>query len=158
MCVQNLYDLAHRQDDGLIDALAERGIAYVPYFPLGGFSPLQSAALSGLAARLETTPMSVALAWLQRSPNILLMPGTSSTQHLRENVAGAALSLSADDLAELDKIGHRGGSARAAAGASRSAPDCSILRAWAGAWRCWRAVSGGVGGRRWSSCCAPRSP
>ena len=106
VCVQNMYNLAHRQDDELIDALAEEGIAYVPFFPLGGFSPLQSSALSAVAARLEATPMSVALAWLlQRSPNILLIPGTSSTAHLRENVAGAGLSLSAADLTELGKIG-----------------------------------------------------
>jgi aryl-alcohol dehydrogenase-like predicted oxidoreductase len=106
VCVQNMYNLAHRRDDELIDALAEEGIAYVPFFPLGGFSPLQSSALSAVAARLEATPMSVALAWLlQRSPNILLIPGTSSTAHLRENVAGAGLSLSAADLTELDKIG-----------------------------------------------------
>jgi len=106
VCVQNMYNLAHRHDDELIDALAEEGIAYVPFFPLGGFSPLQSAALSAVAARLETTPMSVALAWLlQRSPNILLIPGTSSVAHLRENVAGAALTLSAADLTELGKIG-----------------------------------------------------
>ncbi|MEU3458160.1 aldo/keto reductase family oxidoreductase [Micromonospora sp. NPDC006766] len=106
VCVQNMYNLAHRQDDDLIDALADQGIAYVPFFPLGGFSPLQSSALSAVATRLETKPMSVALAWLlQRSPNILLIPGTSSTTHLRENIAGAGLSLSDDDHAELDKIG-----------------------------------------------------
>ncbi|MDM4719584.1 aldo/keto reductase family oxidoreductase [Micromonospora sp. WMMA1363] len=106
VCVQNMYNLAHRQDDELIDALADQGIAYVPFFPLGGFSPLQSSALSAVATRLRTTPMPVALAWLlQRSPNILLIPGTSSTTHLRENIAGAGLSLSDDDLAELDKIG-----------------------------------------------------
>ncbi|KUL24390.1 aldo/keto reductase family oxidoreductase [Actinoplanes awajinensis] len=106
VCVQNLYNLAFRQDDGLIDSLAEQGVAYVPFFPLGGFSPLQSAALSAVAARLEATPMSVALAWLlQRSPNILLIPGTSSVTHLRENVAGAGLQLGEDDLAELNKIG-----------------------------------------------------
>ena len=105
VCVQNLYNLAYRQDDELIDQLAAQGIAYVPFFPLGGFSPLQSAALSAVATRLEAAPMSVALAWLlQRSPNILLIPGTSSVAHLRENVAGAGLTLSADDLAELDKI------------------------------------------------------
>ena len=104
--VQNLYNLAHRQDDQLIDELAEQGIAYVPFFPLGGFSPLQSSALSAVAARLNATPMSVALAWLlQRSPNILLIPGTSSVAHLRENIAGAGLALSAEDLAELDQIG-----------------------------------------------------
>ncbi|MDR7274760.1 aldo/keto reductase family oxidoreductase [Catenuloplanes atrovinosus] len=105
-CVQNMYNLAHRTDDALIDSLAAEGIAYVPFFPLGGFSPVQSAALSAVAARLGSTPMSVALAWLlRRSPNILLIPGTSSVAHLRENVAGAALTLSAEDLAELDTIG-----------------------------------------------------
>ncbi|WP_199512297.1 aldo/keto reductase family oxidoreductase [Nucisporomicrobium flavum] len=106
VCVQNLYNLAYRQDDELIDRLAAEGIAYVPFFPLGGFSPLQSAALSAVAARLDASPMSVALAWLlQRSPNILLIPGTSKVAHLRQNVAGAGLVLSGDDLAELDKIG-----------------------------------------------------
>lgn len=106
VCVQNMYNLAFRQDDDLVDMLAGEGIAYVPFFPLGGFSPLQSEALSTVAARLDATPMSVALAWLlQRSPNILLIPGTSSVEHLRENVAGAGLTLSADDVAELDKIG-----------------------------------------------------
>jgi aryl-alcohol dehydrogenase-like predicted oxidoreductase len=106
VCVQNLYNLAHRHDDELIDQLAAQSIAYVPFFPLGGFSPLQSSALSAVAARLNATPMSVALAWLlRRSPNILLIPGTSSTAHLRENVTGAGLTLSEDDLAELDKIG-----------------------------------------------------
>ncbi len=107
VCVQNMYNLAHRQDDELIDALADHGIAYVPFFPLGGFSPLQSSVLSTVATRLGATPMSVALAWLlRRSPNILLIPGTSSTTHLRENIAGAGLALSDDDQAELDKIGH----------------------------------------------------
>jgi pyridoxine 4-dehydrogenase len=106
VCVQNGYNLAYRHDDDLIDRLAGDGIAYVPFFPLGGFSPLQSTALSAVAARLEATPMSVALAWLlQRSPNILLIPGTSSVTHLRENIAGAGLTLSDDDIAELDKIG-----------------------------------------------------
>ncbi|MFI6817657.1 aldo/keto reductase family oxidoreductase [Nonomuraea sp. NPDC050328] len=106
VCVQNLYNLAHRHDDDLIGRLAADGIAYVPFFPLGGFTPLQSDALSGVAARLGATPMSVALAWLlQRSPNILLIPGTSSTAHLRENIAGAGLSLSAEDVADLDGIG-----------------------------------------------------
>ena len=106
VCVQNMYNLAHRQDDELIDQLAEQGIAYVPFFPLGGFSPLQSTALTAVAFRLDAKPMSVALAWLlRRSPNILLIPGTSSVAHLRENVAGAGLQLSDDDLAELDKIG-----------------------------------------------------
>jgi pyridoxine 4-dehydrogenase len=103
--VQNMYNLAYRHDDQLIGLLAAQGIAYVPFFPLGGYSPLQSAALSAVAARLDASPMSVALAWLrQRSPNILLIPGTSSVAHLRENVAGAALSLSAADLEELDEI------------------------------------------------------
>ncbi|MER6080294.1 aldo/keto reductase family oxidoreductase [Streptomyces sp. NPDC001833] len=107
VCVQNMYNLAHRQDDELIDDLAGQGIAYVPFFPLGGFTPLQSTALSAVAARLDATPMSVALAWLlRRSPNILLIPGTSSVAHLRENVAGAGLALSDEDLAELEKIGH----------------------------------------------------
>jgi pyridoxine 4-dehydrogenase len=106
VCVQNMYNLAVRQDDGLIDDLAAAGIAYVPFFPLGGFSPLQSEALSAVAARMEASPMSVALAWLlQRSPNILLIPGTSSVAHLRENAAGASLTLSAADVAELDRIG-----------------------------------------------------
>lgn len=105
VCVQNEYNLAHRGDDELIDALAEQGIAYVPYFPLGGFSPLQSATLSAVAERLGSTPMAVAIAWLlQRSPNILLIPGTSSVGHLRENVAAASLELPADAVAELDAI------------------------------------------------------
>ncbi|WP_377267694.1 aldo/keto reductase family oxidoreductase [Peterkaempfera sp. SMS 1(5)a] len=105
VCVQNMYNLAHRHDDELIDRLAADGVAYVPFFPLGGFTPLQSAALSAVAARLEATPMSVALAWLlQRSPNILLIPGTSSRAHLRENIAGAGLSLSHEDLTELNDI------------------------------------------------------
>ncbi|MFE0868430.1 aldo/keto reductase family oxidoreductase [Streptomyces rochei] len=107
VCVQNMYNLAHRHDDDLVDHLAADGIAYVPFFPLGGFTPLQSEALSRVANRLGTTPMSVALAWLlRRSPNILLIPGTSSLAHLRENVAGAGLSLSDEDVAELDGIGH----------------------------------------------------
>ncbi|WTD58854.1 aldo/keto reductase family oxidoreductase [Streptosporangium sp. NBC_01639] len=107
VCVQNMYNLAYRQDDELIDELADKGIAYVPFFPLGGFTPLQSTALSAVATRLDATPTSVALAWLlRRSPNILLIPGTSSVAHLRENVAGAGLSLSDEELAELDKIGH----------------------------------------------------
>ncbi|WP_285683867.1 aldo/keto reductase family oxidoreductase [Actinoplanes sp. NBRC 103695] len=108
VCVQNLYNLAYRQDDALIDELAGQGIAYVPFFPLGGFSPLQSAALDAVAARLDATPMAVALAWLlRRSPNILLIPGTSSVAHLRENLAGSELELSEEDVAELDKIGVR---------------------------------------------------
>jgi pyridoxine 4-dehydrogenase len=105
-CVQNFYNVAHRADDALIDDLAAQGIAYVPYFPLGGFSPLQSDTLAAVAARRETSPLAVALAWLlQRSPNILLIPGTSSVAHLRENVAGAGLELTADDVAELDAVG-----------------------------------------------------
>jgi aryl-alcohol dehydrogenase-like predicted oxidoreductase len=105
VCVQNFYNIAHRQDDALIDSLAAQGIAYVPYFPLGGFTPLQSATLSRVALRLATTPMAVALAWLlQRSPNILLIPGTSSVGHLRENVAAAGLHLPADALKELNAI------------------------------------------------------
>jgi pyridoxine 4-dehydrogenase len=104
-CVQNFYNLAHRVDDDLIGSLAAQGIAYVPYFPLGGFSPLQSGELKSVATRLDATPMAVALAWLlQRSPNILLIPGTSSVAHLRANVAGAALTLSDADLAELNGI------------------------------------------------------
>ncbi len=106
VCVQNMYNLAHRYDDTLIDELAADGIAYVPFFPLGGFSPLQSSALSAVAGRLGATPMSVALAWLlRRSPNILLIPGTKSVAHLRENIAGAGLELSAADVTELDRIG-----------------------------------------------------
>lgn len=106
VCVQNFYNIAHRQDDALIDSLAAQGIAYVPYFPLGGFTPLQSDTLSSVAARHGAAPMAVALAWLlQRSPNILLIPGTSSVAHLRENVTGAGLILSPEDLAELDSIG-----------------------------------------------------
>jgi pyridoxine 4-dehydrogenase len=105
VCVQNFYNLAHRVDDNLIDSLSAQGIAYVPYFPLGGFSPLQSDELGSVATRLDATPIAVALAWLlQRSPNILLIPGTSSVAHLRDNVAGAALTLSEDDLTELNRI------------------------------------------------------
>ncbi|MET9257060.1 oxidoreductase [Streptomyces sp. NPDC003717] len=108
VCVQNMYNLAHRQDDELIDELAARDVAYVPFFPLGGFTPLQSTALSTVATRLNSTPMSVALSWLlTRSPNILLIPGTSSVTHLRENATGAGLTLSEADLSELDKIGDR---------------------------------------------------
>ncbi|AZO47442.1 MAG: oxidoreductase [Mesorhizobium sp.] len=104
-CVQNQYNLAHRDDDALIDELARAGIAYVPFFPLGGFNPLQSSTLSGVADRLGATPMQVALAWLlQRSPNVLLIPGTSSVAHLRENLAAAELELSADVLQELDGV------------------------------------------------------
>lgn len=105
VCVQNQYNLAHRDDDALIDELARDGIAYVPFFPLGGFSPLQSSTLSDVADRLGATPLQVALAWLlQRSPNILLIPGTSSVAHLRENLAAAELELSADVLNELDGV------------------------------------------------------
>jgi aryl-alcohol dehydrogenase-like predicted oxidoreductase len=105
VCVQNFYNVAHRVDDELLDSLAAQEIAYVPYFPLGGFSPLQSSTLETVAARLDATPMSVALAWLlQRSPNIMLIPGTSSVAHLRENVDGAGLTLSAEDLTELNSI------------------------------------------------------
>jgi pyridoxine 4-dehydrogenase len=103
--VQNFYNVANRRDDTLIDSLAAQGISYVPYFPLGGFSPLQSTELSSVATRLETTPMAVALAWLlQRSPNILLIPGTSSITHLRENIASARLVLDSQALTELDMI------------------------------------------------------
>jgi pyridoxine 4-dehydrogenase len=105
VCVQNHYNLVHRADDALIDALARDGIAYVPFFPLGGFNPLQSSALSSVAARLKATPMQVALAWLlRRSPNILLIPGTSSVAHLRENLAAAELELPDDALRELNAI------------------------------------------------------
>jgi pyridoxine 4-dehydrogenase len=106
VCVQNNYNVAHRKDDGFIDGLAAQGIAYVPFFPLGGFSPLQSSVLDKAAAALQATPMQVALAWLlQRSPNILLIPGTSSLEHLRENLRAAALQLPADMIATLDSIG-----------------------------------------------------
>jgi aryl-alcohol dehydrogenase-like predicted oxidoreductase len=106
VCVQNFYNIANRADDELIDSLAAQGIAYVPYFPLGGFSPLQSGVLEAVAARLEATTMAVALAWLlQRSPNILLIPGTSSVAHLRENIEDAALALSENELTELNSIG-----------------------------------------------------
>jgi aryl-alcohol dehydrogenase-like predicted oxidoreductase len=108
-CVQNQYNLAHRDDDGLIDELAHDGIAYVPFFPLGGFSPLQSSTLSDVAARLGATPMQVALAWLlQRSPNILLIPGTSSVDHLHENLAAADLVLSDEVRRELDSVASAG--------------------------------------------------
>ncbi|MBY4711550.1 aldo/keto reductase family oxidoreductase [Burkholderia cepacia] len=109
VCVQNHYNVAHRGDDALIDALARDGIAYVPYFPLGGFSPLQSSTLSDVAARVGATPMQVALAWLlRRAPNILLIPGTSSAAHLRENLAAACLVLPDDALADLDRIAGAG--------------------------------------------------
>ncbi|WP_220037249.1 oxidoreductase [Curtobacterium sp. MCBD17_019] len=103
--VQNFYNIANRQDDAFVDLLAEHRVAYVPYFPLGGFTPLQSDVLASVADRLDATPMAVSLAWLlQRSPNVLLIPGTSSVAHLRENVAGAALDLPEDAVRELDAI------------------------------------------------------
>ena len=106
VCVQNFYNVAQRNDDGFVDDLAEQGIAYVPFFPLGGFTPVQSSALDAAAASLEATPMQVALAWLlQRSPNILLIPGTSSTAHLGENLNAAALKLPGEVVASLDSIG-----------------------------------------------------
>ena len=106
VCVQNLYNVANRQDDALIDSLNEQGIAFVPFFPLGGFSPLQSSELNAVAAELDATPMQVALAWLlQRSPNILLIPGTSSPQHLQENLASARLVLPREALETLNIIG-----------------------------------------------------
>ena len=106
VCVQNLYNVAHRGDDALIDELAGLGIAYVPFFPLGGFFPLQAETLSQVATDLGATPLQVALAWLlQRSPNILLIPGTSSRAHLAENLAAAALKLPADALAKLETLG-----------------------------------------------------
>jgi pyridoxine 4-dehydrogenase len=108
VCVQNQYNLAHRSDDALITDLAQNGIAYVPFFPLGGFSPLQSVALSKAAARLSATPMQVALAWLlQRSNNILVIPGTSSIDHLRENLESARLQIPRDLISDLDSIGGR---------------------------------------------------
>jgi pyridoxine 4-dehydrogenase len=106
VCVQNLYNVAHRIDDGFIDHLAEQKVAYVPFFPLGGFTPLQSSALDSVAASLHASPMLVALAWLlARSPNILLIPGTSSLEHLRENLTAATLQLPPETLAQLDAIG-----------------------------------------------------
>ena len=109
VCVQNQYNIVHREDDALIDTLADSGVAYVPFFPLGGFTPLQSAALSEVAAELGATPMQTALAWLlERAPNILLIPGTSSLGHLRENLAAAAIKLPAEAVLKLDDIG-RGG-------------------------------------------------
>jgi pyridoxine 4-dehydrogenase len=105
VCVQNFYNIAHRDDDGFIDELARRGIAYVPFFPLGGFTPLQSSELDAVAASVGATPMQVALAWLlHRAPNILLIPGTSSVKHLRENLQAAALKLSQETIAKLDSI------------------------------------------------------
>ncbi|WP_141322949.1 aldo/keto reductase family oxidoreductase [Myxococcus sp. AB025B] len=108
VCVQNHYNLAHRHDDALIDQLAATGTAYVPFFPLGGFTPLQSSTLNDVATRLGATPMQVALAWLlHRAPNVLLIPGTSSSTHLRENLASASLSLSAGDLDLLNRLTER---------------------------------------------------
>jgi len=105
VCVQNMYNIAHRSDDAIIDALARDGIAYVPFFPLGGFTPLQSSTLSEVAKHLDATPMQVALAWLlRRAPNVLPIPGTSSVPHLRENLAAAELDLPAATLTALDKI------------------------------------------------------
>jgi pyridoxine 4-dehydrogenase len=105
VCVQNQYNLAHRADDALIDDLARDGIAYVPFFPLGGFNPLQSSTLSAVAARLGATPMQVALAWLlRRAPNILVIPGTSSVAHLQENLAAAECALPDDAVKELDSV------------------------------------------------------
>jgi len=105
VCIQNFYNLAQRKDDAFIDDLAKQGIAYVPFFPLGGFTPLQSSSLDGIAASLKATPMQVALAWLlHRSPNILLIPGTSSLNHLRENLAAAALELPSNVITELNAV------------------------------------------------------
>src|SRR5919197_333078 len=110
VCVQNLYNLAHRSDDGFVDDLARQGSASVPFFALGGFTPLQSAALDAAAASLQATPMQVALAWLlHRAPNILLIPGTSSVEHLRENLEAATLGLPPETIAGLDSIGSRPG-------------------------------------------------
>jgi pyridoxine 4-dehydrogenase len=106
VCVQNQYNLAHRGDDALVDELAQTGIAYVPFFPLGGFSPLQSSILNDVAAQIKATPLQVALAWLlQRSPNVLLIPGTSSVDHLKQNIASAEIELSAEAVKALDGIG-----------------------------------------------------
>ncbi|MGA2851650.1 MAG: aldo/keto reductase family oxidoreductase [Terracidiphilus sp.] len=109
VCIQNFYNLAQRGDDGFVEDLAEQGIAYVPYFPLGGFSPLQSSELGEVAEELDATPMQVALAWLlHRSPNVLLIPGTSSVGHLRENLAAGGLKLPKEALEKLDSIGKAG--------------------------------------------------
>jgi pyridoxine 4-dehydrogenase len=109
VCVQNLYNVAHRQDDSFIDDLARQGVAYVPFFPLGGFTPLQSSTLSDVAERLGVAPMQVALAWLlRRSPNILLIPGTSSVEHLRANLAAGGLAIPDDVMGELDAVGGGG--------------------------------------------------
>jgi pyridoxine 4-dehydrogenase len=112
VCVQNQYNLAHRADDGLIDDLARSGVAYVPFFPLGGFTPLQSSTLSGVAAQLGATPMQVALAWLlRRAPNILLIPGTSSVTHLEENLDAASIALPDDAIAALERVAGIGSAA-----------------------------------------------
>jgi aryl-alcohol dehydrogenase-like predicted oxidoreductase len=109
VCVQNFYNVAHRNDDAFVDGLVKQGIPYVPFFPLGGFTPLQSSTLNAAAASLRATPMQVALAWLlQRSPNVLLIPGTSSVEHLRENLQSATLQIPSDVLADLDSIRGRG--------------------------------------------------
>ena len=109
VCIQNLYNVAHRDDDSFIDELARQGIAYVPFFPLGGFTPLQSASLDAAAASLQATPMQIALAWLlQRSPNMLLIPGTSSVKHLRENLDAATLRLPSEMIADLNRIARSG--------------------------------------------------
>ena len=116
ICVQNFYNVAHRTDDGFINDLAKQGIGYVPFFPLGGFTPLQSSALDAAAASLGAAPMQVALAWLlQKSPNILLIPGTSSVEHLRENLKAARLQIPSEMIANLDSIGGRPGQGLAAA-------------------------------------------
>lgn len=108
VCIQNQYNLVNRDDDTFIDMLAEEGVAYVPFFPLGGFTPLQSSLLSQIAAEADATPKQVALAWLlQRSPNILVIAGTSSIAHLRENLAAASLSLSSDQIHRLDGMNER---------------------------------------------------
>jgi pyridoxine 4-dehydrogenase len=115
VCIQNFYNVAHRSDDAFIDARAKQGIAYVPFFPLGGFTPLQSSVLDAAAASLQATPMQIALAWLlQRSSNILLIPGTSSVAHLRENLAAATMELPSDAITQLDGIsGGRSGTSHA---------------------------------------------
>ena len=105
MCVQNFFNIAQRDDDAFVDELATHGVAYVPFFPLGGFTPLQSSELDAVAASARATPMQIALAWLlHRAPNILLIPGTSSVKHLRENLQAAALQLSPETIAKLDSI------------------------------------------------------
>jgi pyridoxine 4-dehydrogenase len=110
VCVQNFYNVAHRKDDAFIDDLAARGMAYIPFFPLGGFTPLQSSALDAAAASLQATPMQVALAWLlQRSPNILLIPGTSSLEHLRENLQASRLEIPSEPLGDLDSMSRASG-------------------------------------------------